>query len=175
MTDSVLLDLSKPYVLIIMGVSGCGKSTIANLLSQQLSIELVEADDFHSLEAKTQMAKGIPLTDEMREPWIQGLVEHLSKNKQSSKVMAYSGLRRQHRARFRHLGLPCLFIHLITQPKELASRLEHRQNHFMPSSLIASQFAALEDTSAESDVVEIDSTQSPQKIILEIYNLLGLR
>jgi len=175
MTIGHNFDESQPFVLIVMGVSGCGKTTIAKLLSEKLSIEFVEADDFHSQQSKDHMAKGLPLTDEMREPWIKALVSYLSQDNKTSKVLAYSGLRKKHRARFRRLGMPCIFIHLVVDQEELQQRINQRENHFMPSSLLASQFAALDSTSTETDVIEIDAAKLPQNIIAEIYIALDLR
>jgi gluconokinase len=148
---------AKPVVLIVMGVSGCGKSTLASQLADNFGCEYVEADDYHTEHAKSLMASGTPLSDDHREPWIQSLCDTLTSLTASGKsaVMAYSGLRAAHRERFRCLGFPIQFIHLIGE----------KDNHFMPADLVDSQFAALEPTRGESDVAEISVDITVAEII----------
>jgi gluconokinase len=152
-----------------MGVSGCGKSTLAQLLAQHYGFEFIEADDYHSQTAKNLMAQGTPLTDAHREPWIQALCQQLQRLAAEGKstVLAYSGLRAHHRARFRTLGLPVQFIHLVGDKELIRSRMQARQNHFMPAGLVDSQFAALDSTSEETDVIEISVAASVDAIIEE--------
>jgi gluconokinase len=158
---------NKPVVIIVMGVSGCGKSTLATYLADTYTFEYVEADDYHTPTAVTMMVNGIPLTDEQREPWIQALCGKLTDLTAAGKsvVMAYSGLRSAHRARFRALGLPMQFIHLIGSKELIRERMLARTNHFMPAGLIDSQFAALEPTDNEADIVEISVLASVPTII----------
>ena len=94
----------QPKLVIVMGVSGCGKSTVGKQLALDLGYTFIEADDFHSVAAKQQMANGIPLTDVMREPWLKRLCQHLDQEVLVDSVLAYSGLRRRHRQLFRELG-----------------------------------------------------------------------
>jgi gluconokinase len=156
-----------PIALIVMGVSGCGKSTLATLLSQTYNFAYVEADDYHTDVAKSLMASGIPLTDEHREPWIQALCSKLQTlaAQGKSSVLAYSGLRAAHRARFRTLGVPVQFIHLVGEKSLIRDRMQARQNHFMPAGLIDSQFAALDSTQTEADVSEISVDATLDEII----------
>ncbi|HRH77803.1 MAG TPA: gluconokinase, GntK/IdnK-type [Cellvibrionaceae bacterium] len=160
---------NKPLALIVMGVSGCGKSTLASHLAKTYGFEYVEADDYHTELAKSLMASGTPLTDAHREPWIQALCAKLQQLAAEGKsaVLAYSGLRAAHRARFRGLGLPVQFIHLVGDKDLIRSRMQARQNHFMPSGLVDSQFAALEPTDAESDVVSISVAETVAAIVAE--------
>lgn len=160
---------TQPLALIVMGVSGCGKSTLATHLAKTYGFEYIEADDYHTEEAKRLMASGTPLTDAHREPWIQALcdkLKQLAANGKSS-VLAYSGLRAAHRARFRALGLPVQFIHLVGDKELIRSRMQARKNHFMPSGLIDSQFAALESTDAETDVIAISVADNVEAIVAE--------
>lgn len=150
---------NSPVLIIVMGVSGCGKTTLAEHLAKTLHFQFIEADDFHSPENKAHMASGKPLTDTMREPWIQSLCDEVIRQKERGVqcVLAYSGLRRAHRNRFRQLGCRTLFLHL-KGPKELIrERMQLRAEHFMPTELLDSQYAALEKPGAEErDIVEID-------------------
>ncbi|HEY6527647.1 MAG TPA: gluconokinase, GntK/IdnK-type [Cellvibrionaceae bacterium] len=156
-----------PIALIVMGVSGCGKSTLATLLAQTYNFEYVEADDYHTDLAKSLMASGIPLTDEHREPWIQALCSKLQAlaAQGKSSVLAYSGLRAAHRTRFRALGVPVQFIHLVGEKSLIRDRMRARQNHFMPAGLVDSQFAALDTTQNEAGVIEISVDATLDEII----------
>lgn len=141
-----------------MGVSGSGKSTIAFDLAEHFGLEFIEADDYHSDENKAQMEAGIPLTDSMREPWIDTLCLLLKarSRKTINCTLAYSGLRRAHRQRFRELGFRTLFLHLTGDRDRIAERMTRRSDHYMPASLLDSQIAAMEPTSSESDLVSVD-------------------
>lgn len=157
---------SNPILIISMGVSGCGKTTLAKYLAKDFGLVFLEADDFHSEENKAHMASGKPLTDAMREPWIASMCDKLREHRQKGEscVLAYSGLRRAHRQRFRELGFPTLFIHLAGPQEIIRRRMEARANHFMPSGLLDSQYAALEAAVNEPDIIEVDVGQSIPKI-----------
>lgn len=143
-------------LIIVMGVSGCGKSSVAKKIADELGWPFLEADDFHSKEAKQHMAVGKPLTDVMREPWLQRLADAICIEPKQNMVMAYSGLRRNHRQRFRDLGFDTLFIHLHGDQQVIEQRMKKRKNHFMPSSLLTSQYDALELPNHEPDIVTIN-------------------
>lgn len=165
---SDLVQPQAPILVICFGVSGCGKSTLAEYLSVTHQWRYVEADDYHPLENKTHMAEGNPLTDAMREPWINALCEHLKQQHHQGNncVMAYSGLRRAHRQRFRQLGFPTLYLHLHGSKELIRQRMEERTGHYMPSTLLDSQFDALEWPDDETDVCLIEISQ-PIPDILE--------
>jgi gluconokinase len=161
-----------PVLIITMGVSGCGKSTAGKYLSERYGMQFLEADDFHSEENKTHMASGKPLTDAMREPWIVSMCNALKKEREkgNSCVLAYSGLRRAHRQRFRELGYPVLFLHLAGPKDVIRARMESRPNHFMPSNLLDSQFASLEPALNEPDIIEVDVAQDIPAILSDTLN-----
>lgn len=144
--------MTQPFIIISMGVSGSGKSTLAQLLAEQYDLPFLEADDFHSAENKAHMAAGKPLTDAMREPWIASICNTI-KTEGKSCVLAYSGLRRAHRQKFRELGFRTLFIKLDGSKELIAARMSERAGHFMPVSLLDSQFAAMEPPVDEPDMV----------------------
>lgn len=149
---------SKPLLLIVMGVSGCGKSTIAKILSEEKKMFFLEADEFHSAAAKQLMATGIPLNDAMREPWIAAICNRLTQMQQQNKncILSYSGLRKNHRQQFRQLGFETIFLFLSASEMSIVQRLDQRPEHFFNKELLASQFEALEIPSAETDVILID-------------------
>lgn len=147
-----------PVLIAVMGVSGSGKSTIAKALALQFALSFYEADDFHSEKSKQWMASGKPLTDEMREPWIKQLCDTLTNEYTSNKhcILSFSGLKKKHRERFRAIGFHTLFIYLSGSKTLILERMKRRKNHFMPSSLIDSQFDSMEEPNTEKDIVKID-------------------
>ena len=153
---------SAPVLILSIGVSGCGKSTLARYLAQRFGLVFLEGDDFHSEENKTHMASGRPLTDAMREPWIASICAYLQERhaRGESCILAYSGLRRAQRQKFRELGFPTLFLHLCGPREIIRRRLESRTNHFMPPGLLDSQYDALETTLGESDIIAVDIAQT---------------
>lgn len=144
-------------VVVVMGVSGCGKSTVARRLAVGLRWTFLEADDFHSDQARQQMARNIPLTDADREPWMAAIVTALSAHLEQGNniVMACSCLRRRHRDLIRSTALRVSFLWLTGQPETIRNRLDRRFGHFMPASLLRSQLRDLEPPVAEPDVVRL--------------------
>lgn len=163
-----------PLLIVIMGVSGCGKSTVGAKIAKDLNIQFIEADDYHSEASKKHMASGKPLTDAMREPWLQCLMEVISEHPRRSKVMSYSGLRRKHRQRFRELGFNTLFVHLYGESEVILTRMKARKGHFMPASLLQSQYDALELPDAEPDVVTLDIGIDLQHIVERVHAVINL-
>ncbi|WP_416307298.1 gluconokinase [Neptunicella sp. SCSIO 80796] len=159
--------LSKPILVIVMGVSGSGKTTLAKLLSERLSFRYVEADDFHSDQAKQKMAAGIPLTDQDRLPWITCMCDFLNEQfqQQQSCVLSYSGLRAKHREAFRALPFDTLFVFLHGKQEIILQRMQQRQGHYMPATLLQSQFDSLESPQGEQNVVAIDLDASKDIIL----------
>ena len=156
-----------PTLIIAMGVSGCGKTDIAEAIAAQLSIEFIEADEHHSMEAIALMKGGRPLTDAMRGPWINSIcsaVEALTQQNRSV-IIACSALKKSHRDKFRALGLPCLFLYLDGSEALINTRLHKRAGHFFPSTLLKSQFDALEDPRAETDVTSIDISPPLEEVV----------
>lgn len=147
-------------LLIMMGVSGAGKSTMASALSEHFGFTYLDADDFHSDAAKAHMAAGKPLTDGMRAPWIARMCDYLKEHADSDAtfVLAFSGLKRSHREPFRHCGLDTHFLFLDGDATTIADRISARQGHFMPPELLDSQFEALErpDLQKEPDVTPLN-------------------
>ena len=132
---------------VVMGVSGCGKSTVAEMLAAKTSGLFLDADDFHPPENKAKMAGGIPLTDEDRWPWLDALNRELKTQAETGRAifLACSALRQVYRDRL-SAGLPNLrFIYLKGSKELILSRIQSREDHFMPPALLESQFAILEE------------------------------
>ncbi|MBU0645643.1 MAG: gluconokinase [Alphaproteobacteria bacterium] len=148
--------------LVIMGVSGCGKSTIGRALAARLGRRFVEGDDLHPPENRAMMAAGRPLNDAMRAPWLDRIAAELAHD--AGVVVSCSALKRAYRDRLRReAGM--VFIHLALPFDVAQTRVSARADHFMPAALIDSQFATLEPPINEPDVIEIDATASFDRVL----------
>jgi gluconokinase len=156
-----------------MGVSGCGKSTIARAYAKQHNMQYLDADDFHSSEAKSHMAKGLPLNDDMRIVWIQRMVEQLpALLKKQNCTLAYSGLREAHRKAFLRLDAKVSFLHLVLSIETTVQRVSARSSHFFPAHLVQSQFDSLEPAASDENIIEVNAQQSIEDVIASSHRLL---
>ncbi|WP_019026171.1 gluconokinase [Colwellia piezophila] len=172
-----VLEKKVPHLFIVMGVSGTGKSSLAKTLADEHSLIFVDADDFHSEQAKKYMAENKPLTDEMRAPWLAAILKHLNSLYQQgqSVALAYSGLKSAHRNLFRDLPFYCHFFYLTANKEVIAKRMAQRENHFFSPALLASQFAAMQaPLLSESDVSPINSERPFLLVANEINKLSQL-
>ena len=145
---------------VVMGVSGSGKSTVGLALAHDRGLEFVDGDTLHSAAAIAKMHHGIPLDDDDRAPWLDAVGHTLADEARfpAGVVVACSALKRRYRDRIRAIAAGVRFVYLAIAPAEAARRVAAREAHFMPASLIDSQFATLEVPSAdETDVVTIDA------------------
>jgi len=166
---------SQPLAIIVMGVAGSGKTTVARALAHHLAYKFLDADDFHTADAKAQMATGIPLTDAQRAPWVDKMARELRRLAQQgeSSVLAFSGLRATHRQTLRENGSITRFVFLRLPREEIAARLAQRNDHFMPVELLANQFEVLQMPSHESDVLLIDAGTSHEAVLDRVLAALG--
>lgn len=160
-------------VLILMGVSGSGKTTIGARLAQDLGWRFLDADDFHSAENIRKMAEGHPLTEEDREPWIERLRREITAALAAGEsiAMACSALSAASRRMLAVDPNQVRFVYLKGSPALIRQRLRNRSGHFMKESMLASQFAALEEPEGAL-VVDIDDR--PGAIVDKIRHGLGL-
>ncbi|AKC88303.1 gluconokinase [Pseudoxanthomonas suwonensis] len=158
-----------------MGVSGSGKTTLARALAEAWPATFLDADDFHSEEARAHMANGQPLTDAMRQPWVERLALELRRRVDAGErvALAFSGLRRHHRDMLRGTGLPLRFLFLEGDAPLIAGRMRARSGHYMPVSLLDSQFATLEDPRGEPDVVALPVDLAPEAQLRQALAALG--
>jgi len=140
-------------IVVVMGVTGCGKSTVGAALGEHLGWPFLDADDFHPDENVAKMASGTPLTDDDRWPWLDRVADVLraAEAKGESVVLACSALKAAYRERIARAG-DVRFVHLVGDRSTIASRLALRQHKYMPASLLASQFATLEPPRDAVDV-----------------------
>ena len=163
-----------PTVLVVMGVSGTGKSTVAGLLAGQLCWDLEEGDDLHPEANVAKMASGQPLTDEDRWPWLDKIADWIQAHTQTGRpgVITCSALRRAYRDRLRGPGVT--FVHLEGSKEIIAARMAKRLDHFMPTSLLDSQLATLEPLGADEEAIVVPLGQGPQEEVAEVIDRLGL-
>ncbi|HLL61895.1 MAG TPA: gluconokinase [Propionibacteriaceae bacterium] len=157
MTESSLLKTT----IVVMGVSGCGKSTVARQLAERLGWPMAEGDDFHPVANKAKMAAGTPLTDEDRRPWLESLRDWIDRQP-SHAILTCSALKRSYRDILRAARGRIRFLHLDGSPHVLGQRMAARKGHFMPAALLLSQLETLERLGPDEDgtVVDIDATES---------------
>lgn len=162
-------------VLVVMGVSGCGKTTLARQLAEHLNWQFLDADDFHSHANKAHMRSGKPLTDEMRRPWVESIRQRLiAQAKQgNSCTLAFSGLRKAHRNALRIEDARVIYLHLRGEKEIILQRMNGRSEHFMPSSLVDSQFAALELPTPEEQIYTLDINNSVEALINKSLNIIN--
>lgn len=153
--------------IVIMGVSGSGKSSVGEALAQSLGLPFVDADDLHPQSNVDRMAAGIPLTDADRWPWLDRVGETLAEASMGL-VIACSALRRVYRDRIAQHAPDVQFVLLHGTRELLQERIGSRENHFMPTTLLDSQLATLEplETGEPGFVVDIDAT--PEEIVRAI-------
>ena len=157
--------------LVIMGVAGCGKSTVGAALSEQLQIPYEDGDDLHSADAVDKMREGIPLTDDDRWPWLDRIADALKSN--APLIIGCSALRRSYRDRIRAgAGGPVTFVHLAGDRGLIASRMAARSGHYMPLSLLDSQFATLERPGPD-EAIEVTIDQPMDAIVGQVLSHLG--
>jgi gluconokinase len=146
------------FSIVVMGVAGCGKSSLASAVAEAQGLTLVEGDDFHSPASRHKMAQGMALTDEDREGWLGVLGEQLRAHPEGI-VLTCSALKQIYRNRLRAASPGLRFVFLnITREESLARVAGRGPGHFFPSNLVDSQFAALESPVGEPGVLRIEAT-----------------
>jgi carbohydrate kinase (thermoresistant glucokinase family) len=148
--------------IIVMGVSGSGKSTVGALLATRLGLPFIDGDDLHPQANKQKMAAGIPLDDADRAPWLDTIAAALAR---APVVVACSALKRRYRDRLRAKAPRVQFIYLAGSPELLAQRLSTRSHEFMPPGLLASQLATLEPPGSNENAFTINIQLSPEAIV----------
>lgn len=159
--------------LVIMGVAGCGKSSLGAAVAQATGLKLVEGDDFHSPANRAKMSQGVALTDADREGWLTTLSEQLRANP-AGLVLTCSALKRAYRERLRQAAPGLRFVFLDINREQAQARVAARAPlHFFSSSLVDSQFATLEDPSGEPGVLRVDALRPLPQLQAEVTNWLS--
>jgi gluconokinase len=156
--------------LVVMGVAGSGKTTIAAALASQLQCSFADGDDLHPQHNVAKMARGEPLTDVDREPWLQAVAAWIAARHASgsSTVVACSALKRRYRDTLRQAAPRVAFVHLDVPAETLHERLQRRRGHFMPASLLDSQLATLEPLQPDELGFAVEATGPPAAVVAMI-------
>ncbi|GAA1496145.1 gluconokinase [Paeniglutamicibacter kerguelensis] len=153
--------------MIVMGVSGCGKSTVGQKLASRLGLAFIDGDDLHPKSNKDKMAAGHPLNDDDRRPWLETIGEALAASVAAGipAIIACSALKRSYRDLLRSCEPDTVFVHLSGSPELIQSRLDERSHEYMPPTLLASQLNTLEAIASDEAAVEVEVSLSPDEIV----------
>lgn len=160
----------RAHGIVVMGVSGTGKTTLSQRLGAQFQCPVLEGDAFHSPENVAKMRAGHPLTDTDRWPWLDRLGAAIGQTarEQGTAIAACSALRRVYRERLRAAaGVPLFFVFLDTDPQEIARRMSGRKDHYMPPSLLDSQLATLERPTTDECALTLDAGLPPETLVAQ--------
>jgi gluconokinase len=166
---------SVPPAIVVMGVAGCGKSAVGVALAAALGVTFIEGDRLHPPENVARMASGEPLTDELREGWLDAIGERIaaSVGKGEGVVAACSALKRSYRDRLSSFCPQIVFLYLEIDPATARRRVGNRKGHFMPASLVDSQFAILEPPGRDERALTIDATRPVADAVADAMRLLA--
>ena len=159
--------LKPSRLIMVMGVSGCGKSTIGSMIAVALNVPFLDGDHYHPPENVEKMRSGTPLVDADRWPWLERLVHAMKESaEQRGKVVsACSALKREYRDFLvKTAGEPIAFIHLYAPKEVIAERQANRPGHFMPASLLDSQYETLEMPAEDENAVTLSAEPTPEEI-----------
>ncbi|WP_293169696.1 gluconokinase [Microcella sp.] len=162
-------------IVIVMGVAGSGKSTVAALLAERLAVPYLDADSLHSVDSVQKMAHGEPLSDDDRWPWLDRVADAVESARGTGGiVVACSALRVAYRDAIRRGRSDVFFAHLAAPASLIADRLSARPDHYMPASLLESQLATLEALTEQERGAQLDASQTPEEIVDEIEREITL-
>ncbi|NEW39747.1 gluconokinase [Nocardia cyriacigeorgica] len=155
-------------VLVVMGVSGSGKSTVARLLAEKLGWDMLEGDDLHPEANVAKMASGTPLTDEDRWPWLHRIAAWIDTRQAAGRpgIVTCSALKRSYREVLRRDGV--IFVHLTGGADQILDRIGHRAGHFMPTSLLQSQVDTLEPLEPDENGIVVEIGRPPREEVAEV-------
>ncbi|GIG66023.1 gluconokinase [Phytomonospora endophytica] len=161
--------------LVVMGVSGSGKTTVGRLLAGHLDRVFADADDFHTATNVAKMHAGQALTDADRSPWLQAVAAWIGEYdaEGTPTVVACSALKRSYRDVLRTAPGRIRFVHLAPSPADIAARMRARTGHFMPPELLASQLADLQPLTADEDGVTVETADGPEETVRMVLGALG--
>lgn len=153
-----------------MGVSGCGKTSVASRLARRLEWEFIEADTLHSAANVAKMASGTPLNDDDRWPWLDAIADRIDDARASGMhcVVACSALKRRYRERLKRGRDDVRFVYLQGSMETVAPRLAQRKGHYMPASLLQSQYDALEEPAGDENALAVSIDRPVEAIVEEV-------
>jgi gluconokinase len=166
MPPNVEFTAAPPAVrVVVMGVSGSGKSTVGELLAERLGVEYADADDFHSATSRAKLQAGVALTDADREPWLRSIGSWLADRGSAGGVVSCSALKRRYRDILRACSPGLVLLYCEGSRELIAERMAARRDHFMPPSLLESQFTDLEQPDDDEDPITVDVALPPAEVV----------
>lgn len=161
--------------MIVMGVSGSGKSTVGQALATTLGLQFIDGDDLHPTANKEKMAAGHPLNDEDRAPWLEIIALRIGAELAEGKpiVVACSALKRKYREQLSAYAPSLLFVHLKGERSLIAERQSHRNHEYMPNSLLDSQFSTFEPLEDDENALIVSLDQTPDDMVADVVSYLG--
>ena len=164
------------HLVVVMGVSGCGKSTVGGLLAQRLGAGFLEGDSLHPARNVERMAAGVALTDDDRRDWLLAVARHLKAAREANRslVVSCSALKRSYRDVLRSASAELAFVHVHGDPALLGERMRARVGHYMPASLLLSQLETLEMPGADERAMTFDAALPAEQIAAQAAAWLGV-
>lgn len=167
--------MAEPLLLVVMGVSGTGKSTLASEFARRHQFTFLDADSLHSEQAIKQMSQGIPLTDDQRSPWVQRIYTRLSESQKNNKncVLAYSGLKQAHREVIFSSYRNRAGVLLSADQQLIMARLAKRSDHFMSPQLLGSQLADMEPFDKKEPLLQLSSAERVEHLLQQLESFVS--
>lgn len=174
--DQATANRTTPLSVIVMGPSGIGKTTTAELLAERLGWDFAEGDKFHPPANIEKMSHGVPLDDDDRAPWLATIRDWISEHAAAGRntIVTCSALKRRYRDILREAHAEVRFLELVADQNIVAERLAKRSGHFMPPSLLASQFATLDELDEDENGLKVTVDAPPQTVVDRALAGLGL-
>jgi gluconokinase len=166
------IDQPAPPLVVVMGVSGSGKTTVGAALAQRLRVPFADADDFHPEANIAKMSAGIPLDDADRTPWLRAIADWLVEHSESGGVASCSALKRSYRDVLTHAAPQAVYLHLHGDRDVLAARVAGRPGHVRPAALIDSQFATVEGLQPDEVGAVLDVAEPVDTLVDESLTVL---
>lgn len=165
---------TRPHFIVVMGVCGTGKTTLAIELARRMGWDFQEGDELHPASNVAKMSAGVPLTDEDRFPWLQLCHDWLEHEREigHGAILTCSALKRSYRERL-SAGLPVEFVYVKVSPEVLQQRLTARKGHFMPPTLLPSQLATLEEPGDDEPVIAVNGELAAERVVEQLVDMLA--
>lgn len=162
------MDNGRPPVIVVMGVQGCGKSTLGSMLADRFGIPFVDGDDLHPARNRALMSAGTALSDDDRLPWLRAVGQQLADGTPGGIVVACSALKRTYRDLLREYAPGVVFVHPYGPQDLIAARISLREHEYMPPSLLDSQYLTLEHLDDGENGIVLDVGAPPQELVADV-------